>query len=248
MEKIFVIDGGYDGLMTVVHGYYYKKWRPKDIVSRNFQRRLDAEYFLVETDTEGAKKVIAAIARKISSQAADICLCAFLSEDPSIFFAIYNFLILGFAMGADITYYRQNPYALKTIDAARAVSREAERMIQFARFTETENGAFYADISPKYNCLPLLAPHFMNRYMNMAWVIHDVKRSTALIYDANECVLTETPKERGVQVTPSSDERLYRDLWKSFFKAITNEQRKNPKLQRSLLPLHYRNRMTEFKD
>ena len=38
----------------------------------------------------------------------------------------------------------------------------------------------------------------------------------------------------------------YRDLWKTFYQAIAIEERKNPKLQRNMMPLRYREYMTEF--
>jgi probable DNA metabolism protein len=245
LGRIFVTDGSYDGLMTVVHGHYYEKWRPDDIVSGMFQRRLDAEYFDVSTDAVNAERVMAAISLKISPKTAETCFYAFLSEDVSALYAIYHFLILGFSIGEDVVNFSQNAHVLKTVATARAVFREATRLIELARFTETETGVFYADISPKYNCLPLLAEHFSDRFMNMAWVVHDTSRSRALIYDTNECIITDTPKD--ARVALSADEQRYRELWKSFFKAVTNGQRKNPKLQRSLLPLYYRKHVTEFK-
>ena len=37
-------------------------------------------------------------------------------------------------------------------------------------------------------------------------------------------------------------------LWKSFFHAIGIEQRRNPKCQRTMMPLWYRRNMTEFRE
>ena len=44
----------------------------------------------------------------------------------------------------------------------------------------------------------------------------------------------------------SMDEEDYRAMWKSFTKSIAIEARKNEELQKKLLPLRFRDKMTEF--
>ena len=46
----------------------------------------------------------------------------------------------------------------------------------------------------------------------------------------------------------SMEEDDYRAMWKAFTKSISIEARKNESLQKQLLPLKFRDKMTEFKE
>ena len=47
---------------------------------------------------------------------------------------------------------------------------------------------------------------------------------------------------------PDEKEAQYRRLWKTFFDTIAIRERRNPRCQRSNMPLRYRSTMTEFQN
>lgn len=243
---IYAIDGSFDGFLTVIYGHFYRKWRPADIVNRDvFQQTLGASYVYVETDVSEAAKVFAAVREKISPEAAERCHAAFLSGEPRILTPLYRYVVRGFSMGAAIDGHLCSDDVLAVHKTAGRVLDEAHLHIEFIRFAETDTGVYYADISPAYDLLPLLAPHFIDRFMNHPWIIHDVSRGRVLVYNGKECLLTDAPKNASVK--HSDSEESFQALWTAFYNAIAVESRRNAGLQRHMLPMRFRKHMTEWK-
>jgi probable DNA metabolism protein len=89
-----------------------------------------------------------------------------------------------------------------------------------------------------------LAKHFLKRFNNQNFIIHDINRKLAFIkiddtYSLQEVAFFEEPNK-------SQNEDKFQKLWKSFFLGVTIKERINPKLQTQLVPLIYRTYMTEF--
>ena len=94
--------------------------------------------------------------------------------------------------------------------------------------------------------LSLMALHFSNRFPNENWVIYDEKRQKALCHEkGKECVMR---KEVRIQVPGSAvgDMGEYEELWQTFCDSISIEARRNEKLQKQMLALHFRSNMPEF--
>ena len=91
-----------------------------------------------------------------------------------------------------------------------------------------------------------MALHFSNRFPNENWVIYDEKRKKALCHEkGKECVMR---KEVRIQVPGSAvgDMGEYEELWQTFCDSISIEARRNEKLQKQMLALHFRSNMPEF--
>ena len=91
-----------------------------------------------------------------------------------------------------------------------------------------------------------MALHFSNRFPNENWVIYDEKRQKALCHEkGKECVMR---KEVRIQVPGSAvgDMGKYEELWQTFCDSISIEARRNEKLQKQMLALHFRSNMPEF--
>ena len=240
-----LFDGSFDGFCSIIHAHYYDKLNPDYIFEQSaYQQTLSALYEIIKTDYEKSEKVFEAMHKKISPEAAGTVYKAFLSAGEERFMNIYKYIRLGFKTGADVDLYMKHDYVLYVQKAARYVGGEAHLLTGFCRFAETISGVLYAPIGPVNNVLPLLANHFADRLMNEQWIIHDKKRHIAAVYDGNEFVISEVPKN--AKVIDSSSEAEYKELWRSFFNSIAIENRKNKNLQRNNLPLRYRKFMTEF--
>lgn len=245
-ELIYIYDGSFDGLLCAVHAAYYNRENPKAIVCENeCQGELFCDIKVIELDIVKAKAVRDATVKKISPNALFNIYRAYLSNDTDRATMIFNYLKIGFKMGASVDMFMSNEHVMKIKRTALRVSREAERMRQFVRFEEMENGVLYAKIEPDNNVLEMICPHFADRISSLPWVICDKKRSIAAIYDTKRWVITEFDTSKAVWV--AEGEEMYQKLWKKFYDTIAIESRKNERMQMQCMPKKYRRNITEFK-
>lgn len=128
-------------------------------------------------------------------------------------------------------------------DCLRKVGHEIERFRGFVRFMESASGALYAPISPDNDICDLLAWHFRARIPQFPFVIHDVKRKKAVVYDGNH--IFNAPLENA-EIVLSADEETWQDLWRNYFESVNIVPRERLKQQRAYLPVRYRKFMPEF--
>ena len=142
-----------------------------------------------------------------------------------------------------------NPYVRRVFELARAVGNETHHLFGFTRFEETENGILFAQIHPKNQVLPMLMPHFADRFPCENFVIRDRGRNLYGIHPAGKdwfLASIENGPDRS-QLKLSEEELQMQELFRYFTDKIMIEERENRKLQRQLLPLRFRTDMTEFR-
>jgi probable DNA metabolism protein len=122
--------------------------------------------------------------------------------------------------------------------------RQNHKMTGFVRFVELEDGVLYARIETKFNVVYFLGKHFLKRFNNQNYIIHDTKRQLAFIKN-NSFVGVQSVASYELPTLSSSEEK-FQKLWKTFFESVAIESRTNKKLQRQMVPLLYRTYMTEF--
>jgi len=244
-EAVVVFDGSFDGFLCVVYAYYYNKITPLLIQSEGqVQLTLGDEIYQITTDNNQATRVLDGLRDKVSEEVTSRIYYAFLSGEENKYMPIFRYIQLGFKLGHMIDSHLQLDCVRAVHDLSRHVGREAHLLYGFCRFVETNEGVMYSEITPKNDVLPLIASHFSQRLMNMAWVVHDKKRNQAAIYDGNSYIIANVPHD--TSITYAEGEEETQKLWVTFFKTLAIEARKNPKLQRQLLPLYFRKNMTEF--
>ena len=111
---------------------------------------------------------------------------------------------------------------------------------------ELEDGTLYGKIESKFNVVYFLGKHFLKRFNNQNFIIHDLDRKLAFVKIDEEFSIQEVAYFD--EPTFSSNEEKFQKLWKSFFKGVTIKERINLKLQQNLVPLVYRTYMSEFFD
>lgn len=79
-------------------------------------------------------------------------------------------------------------------------------------------------------------------------MIIDDMRGIAAVHPKDEHFYLTTLSEEEMNVLRKTEEKkdIYTQLWCEFFETIGIEERKNPKCQRTMMPLWYRKHMTEF--
>ena len=241
-----VFDGSVEGLLCVVHGYYYDRLLPVEIaLETGFQQRLGTEYVNIETDEDKAEQVLSGMRRKMMPTSVDNALTALLHNDPARHMAVFQYIAAGFHYGRALDDYEQIDYVLAVHKMAKHVYGEAHLLKGFTRFTKTQDGIFYADISPNCDVLHILAVHFADRLQNERWIIHDVRRQTAAVYNTREWEIMDAPAQAANITQEASDG--YDALWSAFYESIMIQERKNPKQRRQMMPKYFWKHMTEHR-
>ncbi len=207
---------------------------------------LFCDYIPVTPDPQKADKVIGAIRQNISLQAWEAVYRAALSREERKADIIYRFLVAGFHYGPAVMEMLGEPAVQNLFALDRQVGNEAHFFTEFLRFDLMEQDILFAKMRPKSNVLSLVAPHFADRLSGENFLILDVGRSFAAIHPAGRSWYLLSIEKEQAEALLSQKPNSYRDLWKTFHSAIAVEARKNPKLQRSLMPLRYREFVTEF--
>ncbi len=170
---------------------------------------------------------------------------AFHSRKPGIEQLLWRYFRLGFQVGGRLCQMLTEEPVYSVGRFARQVSHEAHKFKGFVRFSEVADGFLYARIEPQADLLTLIAPHFVERVGDRPWMIHDLRRSQAAIFDlkswrlVREIVLAGEP---GL----SEAEHEYAALWQRYFQRHAIVERHNSGLQQKHVPLRYRKHLTEF--
>jgi hypothetical protein len=132
---------------------------------------------------------------------------------------------------------RGDPSVAATLAAAFKVCCETERLHGLLRLAPDSRGVYTARCAPDHFVLPGLAEHFFRRFGDTPWIIIDEKRDLALDYPADgEPRIVPGAARSRVADAPIGP---WADLWWIYHRAINNEDRKNPVLQRQCIPVRY---------
>lgn len=240
----YLYDGSFEGLLTSIYEAYYRHETPNHIYSYDYiqQSLIDSNIHII-TDPEKASKVYESIHKKISYPSLKNVYHAYLSELDDIEVNILNYIRLGFKKGKEIDLHLSDDTVLAIHTSAKKVTRESHLMIGLLRFKQLENNVYYAQYKPDHNITTLISSHFVNRFSDQCWVIHDVKRNYAAVFDKNSCIFTDISEEVDLSSLNISDN--YEKLWKNYFTNICIKERVNPKLQKHNMPARYWKFLTE---
>lgn len=128
-------------------------------------------------------------------------------------------------------------------ECVHRVEWELHRMRGFVRFLESASGALYGPCSPDNDIIDLLLPHFRARLPHYPFVLHDVARKKAAVYDGANSFFAPLDK---AEVLLSANELAWQDLWRKYYKTVNIPERERLKQMRGYLPVRYRKFMNEF--
>ncbi len=244
----YVFDTSMEGLLTAIFEYYERK--PSSVIlvrESNYQPAVFEEALMIASDKAKAERVWKGLMRKLSSGWLQRFYYAYLSGLPKYDQHLFDFACYIFNGGDENNY--GNPDVLAIAQADRKVHREKHRMEAFIRFQKTGDGLYFANITPDFNVLPVIIPHFRNRYADQPWIIYDLKRNYGIHYDLQTVreVTVDFVSEAAVVPPELSDatEGLYALLWKDYFKNTNIPARRNMKLHLQHVPRRYWKYLTE---
>ena len=241
--------------MTGVYDAYASRLGYENVklqMEEEMDRELFAEYVEVEPDVEKSAKVLRTIRRELGLEAYDAICQAAASWDKRKANAIFKTVVLGLHLPKkqQVMNCLTKDYVCTVAELGKKTWNEAHSFMGFVRFTELAGKILYADIKPQNDVLPFIAPHFANRYPEEHWIIYDEGREKFAIHRAGKgwMVLEDMQIAEEVRCQLSMEEDDYRAMWRAFTKSIAIEARKNEGLQKQLLPLRFRDKMTEFRE
>lgn len=246
--KIYLYDDTFEGLLTSIYDAFYSNGSPPTSIYGKSQTNtplLLGNIVEISTDINKFKKVKNAIINKINFLSLKKIYFAFLSnyEDKGII--IFNYLKIAFKLGPDVHDFL-NINVIRLVDnITKKVLNECHRFEGFIRFNQIEEKLLYSSIEPDNDILELIGDHFKNRFPREYFIIHDISRQKALIYNTNFYEIIDMDIETYEKLKFHNDE--YTDLWKTYFKATTIQERKNLKLQCRMMPKRYWKHILETK-
>ncbi len=240
----YLYDGTFEGLLTCIYHHYYTEKASGIFLKEEYQSTMLGGYREVETEEEKAVTVYEAIEKKISAFTLKRIYKVFMSSVEHKESKILNYVRLGFVRGPSISMLHGDSIVVPVQEAEKKINNEIHRLKGLVRFSQLQGGILYSPIEPDHNVVEFLANHFGDRFKNEPFIIHDVKRSKALIAYQGNWYISHFTKE---DVPPlSAEEKSYRKLWKDYFENMAIKERINPRCQKNLMPVRYWKNLTEF--
>ncbi|WP_323596269.1 TIGR03915 family putative DNA repair protein [Aliarcobacter butzleri] len=241
---ILVYDGTFQGFLSLVYEVYYKKLKPIKIYKTLPNEMIFEEIFELKTSKDNAMKVLTAIKTKFPKELIQRILNIFMCDSKEFEMALLEYIIIGFKEAKQL-YNINNSCVFYLNNLEKELFRNVHKLTGFIRFEELEDATLYAKVESKFNVVYFLGKHFLKRFNNQNFIIHDLNRKLAFVKIQNDFSVQEVAFFD--EPNYSSNEQKFQKLWKSFFNAVTIKERLKPKLhQRQLVPLLYRTYMSEF--
>lgn len=245
--KEYLYDGTFEGLLTAIfYGYQCKEEVTINKVTSHKPTLLCQPETIV-TEEDKFHRVYSSIEEKLSSCTLRNVYHLYLSDIPDVETLILKYLKLCYKYGDKINLAKNNDIILLVDKYARRVALEGHRFTGFVRFKEIAPFSYYATIEPDHNILPIIASHFTTRFSDQNFIIHDIKREIAILYNKKDMIIAPLSKEFSKNLQSDASRDNFENLWKEFYKAVNIDERKNLRLQRRSMPRRYWNHLPETK-
>lgn len=240
-----IYEDSFEGFLTAMYYAFYSK---DEITSIELDNSSDIDMITtieyIKTDIDKYKKVKDAIVMKIDPLALNKIYKLYLSNNKNKGLICYKYLKTAFKLGTEIHKHIYLDVVREINLIERRVTLESHRFTGFVRFSLINNKFLYSSIEPDNNILELISPHFQNRFSNEYWIIHDVKRNIASVYNKISWEIVEMNNDIYNSLKDYNDE--FEDLWKNYFVSTSIKERSNPRLQKQSMPKRYWKHLTEI--
>ena len=230
----YLVDGSEECFFTAV----FDAFKDKNCIitsEKDLQIGLDSEFKEVVSDNTKAERV-----KKKLNALDKLCLediglllrsCDGLKEQTA-----FEYIKLIIANNGAVRDMLATPTVMEMTTMRGKVTNEIHKLKGFLRFIENAEGVLYAPYSPDNDITDLLAPHFARRFSNQRFVIHDIKRKTAAMFDGNEIVMFDA---EGAEIYLSEYQQHFEDLWRQYYKSVNIESRPHEKQMKGYMPVRY---------
>ena len=243
----YIYDNTFEGLLTAIFYAYPSKVPVKISRALFFEPTLITEPIEIKTDEDKFNRVYKSIELKLSSNTLKNVFYLFLSDLKNVEDLILNYLKLCYRFGDNINLAKNNDIIINVDKISRKVTLEAHRFTGFVRFSEISPLTYYAKIEPDHNIIPLITNHFIKRFSDQNFIIHDIKRNSALLYNKTDYVITSLSEKENSSFDFGDYNDNFEILWKDYFNSTTIKERINTRLQKRSMPIRYWSNLTELK-
>ena len=239
---IYLFDGTKSGFLTAFCAAFCDK--NALLTSTQAQLRLGEDCIRVPTNFNTAKKA----EDRLSSfdpdfaQDLDTLFRSGMPDREQVAFRYFRALA---TQKAPVSKRLADPDVFTAVEYIKKIRHEIHKFHGFVRFMETASNALYAPITPDNDICDLLAPHFKARFPLFPFVIHDVKRKKAAVYDGKNVFVAPLKQ---ANVVLSANETQWQNLWRGYYRATTVAARtsaEREKQMRGNMPVRYWNFLTE---
>lgn len=250
---IFVYDKTFEGLLTAVFDAYSRRSFPDLLLGEGepFPLFCD-EAVTICTDDAKVDRVWKGLQKKLSATALSVVTITWLSELPEVDLLLFRYIRKAIDAPRTIEMNFGDPDVLEVSKIWKKVSNERHRVIQFLRFQKAADGTFFAAVRPIYDVLPITLHHLKDRFADQRWLLYDLKREYGYYYDLKELVEVRFEEKEAHLLSGllseelmDADEKLFQQMWKTYFKSIAIKERLNPKLHRQHMPARFWKYMPE---
>ncbi len=232
--KVFITDGTVEAFFTAVFDAYTES---NCIISsdRQIQLTLDSQTVCVDSDMQKYQRVLSAV-ENYDEYAADDLLLALRSCNPQKEQIAFDYIKELLRTRHPIRKRLSLPEVIALNNVLYKVTGETHRLKGLLRFMENADGILYAPYSPDNNITDILMRHFAERLKCERFVIHDLKRKIAGMYDGKNWIIGYADQ---AEICLSADECTFVNLWKKYYRAVNIEERPHEKQMKGSMPVRY---------
>lgn len=242
----YLYDGTFDGYLTTIFYAYAKKEEIRLFREARYAPSFLSTCKVIISEPDKSDRVYQSILTKLSYHTLDNLYNLYLSEEDDAETLGLHYLKLCYRYSDSINLAKNNDI-IRQVDAiSKRVWLEVHRFYGFVRFKEIHPMVFYAPIEPDHNILPLMMGHFKRRFSDQSFIIHDLKRKSAIIYDTKEILLCYLTEEESAQLTKANISDTFESLFKTYYQSINIPERYNPRQQNSYMPKRYYKHLVEL--
>ena len=241
---IYTFDGSFGGLLCCVFKSFIDKEYPDDVrLSDNLQLSLTDKEVKVLTDDEQIKRITLACEKYLGNGGLHDLKYAFRSGKKDKYKTIFDYVKKAFEKRRDISGNFSDETVMKFYDLIKSVSDETHLLKGFIRFSQTQEGIYYAHVRPDADVVALLLPHFAERFKNMRFAIHDEARNVIALYNGFE---RKVVKLNGpITVNIGKNEEELQSLWREYYNSVNIKERENIRLMQHYMPKKYQTNLFE---
>lgn len=236
--KDYIYDGSFEGLLTAIFYAYPAKEHINIVKEINFIPSLLNTTKTIDTEIDKFTRVYTSINEKLNLSVLENIYLVYLSDIKGAENVILDYLRLCYKYGIKINLAKNNDTIILIDRYSKKVTNEAHLLTGFIRFKEISPARYYSSIEPEYNILPLIEKHFTKRFSDQYFIIHDIKRSLAIVYNGNSSIITHFDYDNYKQINNNYDIE-YSKLWKTFYNSVNIEERRNIRCMKQHMPRKY---------
>lgn len=239
----YTYDGTLNGFLCCVYHAFRMKENPCRISPEATHQESLLPCRSITTQLNISKRVWESFTQKFGLGAKQIILAAYLNCEADKEVAILDFLRLAYSKGTWAFTAYAYPEVSRFQKLSRATQHEAHLFKGLVRFEEY-NGALAAVIEPKHSPLPLMRPHFVDRYPEERFLIYDKTNHLALAYRPHEWKMFSADSLKLPEM--QNREAAMQLLWAQYYKTIAIRSRYNPKCRMTHMPKRFWGQLTEI--